>query len=190
MNCNSVKSLKLLHFYFCSVYIYSTSSFQGFLYFYYFLHCWIIVKTSKLWNNTYGWNHVVTKTVLNKSKYILYLRFVKEATLCLDDSLAHTWHSLNQLHEVHFNEQVCLVKHLFVRQRPYYGKNSSNKQREMTVHHYFKTWRSVNQENVNNLSFFKCSRKNHQALWWNRHSWGPPQERKTQSYLFCRGKVN
>ena len=25
-----------------------------FLYFYYFLHCTIIVKTSKLWNNTYG----------------------------------------------------------------------------------------------------------------------------------------
>ena len=30
-----------------------------FLYFYYFLHCRIIVKTSKLWNNT--WNHEVTK---------------------------------------------------------------------------------------------------------------------------------
>ena len=26
-----------------------------------------------------------------------------------------------------------------------------------------------------------CSRKNHQALWWNWLSWGPPQERKTQS---------
>ena len=25
-----------------------------FLYFYYFLHCRLIVKTSKLWNNTYG----------------------------------------------------------------------------------------------------------------------------------------
>ena len=33
------------------------------------------------------------------------------------------------------------------RPSPYYWKNSSNKQREMTVHHYFKTW-SVNQENV------------------------------------------
>ena len=32
------------------------------------------------------WNHVVTKKVLNKSKYILYLRFFKVATLCLDDS--------------------------------------------------------------------------------------------------------
>jgi hypothetical protein len=36
----------------------------------------------------------------NKSKYILYLRFFKVATLCLDESFAHSWHSLNQLHEV------------------------------------------------------------------------------------------
>jgi hypothetical protein len=35
-----------------------------------FLHCRIIVKTSKLWHNT--WNHVVTQKVLNKSKCILY----------------------------------------------------------------------------------------------------------------------
>jgi hypothetical protein len=40
------------------------------------------------------------KKVLNKSKYILYLRFFKVATLCLYDSVAHFWHSLNQLHEV------------------------------------------------------------------------------------------
>ena len=40
------------------------------------------------------------KKVLNKSKYILYLRFFKKATLCLDDSFAHSCHSLNQLHEV------------------------------------------------------------------------------------------
>ena len=40
------------------------------------------------------------KKVFNKSKYILYLRFLKVATLCLNDSVAHTWHSLNQLHEV------------------------------------------------------------------------------------------
>ena len=30
----------------------------------------------------------------------IYLRFFKVATLCLDDSFAHSWHSLNQLHEV------------------------------------------------------------------------------------------
>ena len=42
----------------------------------------------------------------------------------------------------------------------YYGKNSSKKQRETTVHHYFKTWRSVNPENFKNFErFFKCSRK-------------------------------
>ena len=56
---------------------------RAFLYLYYFLHCRTIVKTSILWNNT--WNHVVTKKGLNISKYILYLRFFKVATLCLDD---------------------------------------------------------------------------------------------------------
>ena len=46
------------------------------------------------------------------------------------------------------------------RPSPYYGKNSSDKQREMTVHHYFKTWRSVNPEHFKNFeSFFKCSHK-------------------------------
>ena len=29
--------------------------------------------------------------MLNKSKYILDLRFLKIATLCLDDSFAHSW---------------------------------------------------------------------------------------------------
>ena len=43
------------------------------------------------------WSHVVTKKVLNKSKYILDFRFFKVAT-CLDDSFAHSWHSLKQLH--------------------------------------------------------------------------------------------
>jgi hypothetical protein len=33
-------------------------------------------------------------------KIYLYLRFFKVATFCLDDSFAHAWHSLNQLHEV------------------------------------------------------------------------------------------
>jgi hypothetical protein len=73
------------------------------------------------------------------------------------------------------------------RTSPYWCKNSSNKQSEMTVHHYFKTWRSVNAENVKNFEcFFKCGRKNHQALWWNWPSWGPPQERKTQSDHCCK----
>ena len=29
---------------------------------------------------------------------MLYFRFFKVATLCLDDSFTHSWHSLNQLH--------------------------------------------------------------------------------------------
>ena len=32
-------------------------------------------------------------------KYMLYLRFFKVA-LCLDDTFAHSWHSLNQFREV------------------------------------------------------------------------------------------
>uniref|UniRef100_A0A4W5N321 Potassium voltage-gated channel subfamily Q member 5 n=1 Tax=Hucho hucho TaxID=62062 RepID=A0A4W5N321_9TELE len=40
---------------------------------------------------------VIAKKVLNKSKHILYFRFFKVATLCLD-SFAHSWYSLNQLH--------------------------------------------------------------------------------------------
>ena len=46
------------------------------------------------------WNHLATKKVFNKSKYILNVRFFKVATLCLDDSVAHAWHSVYQLHEV------------------------------------------------------------------------------------------
>ena len=72
-----------------------------FLYFYYVLQCVIIVKTSKLWNNTYG----IIK-VLNKSRYILDFRFLKVATLCLDDNFAHTWNSLNQLHEECFSNSL------------------------------------------------------------------------------------
>ena len=30
----------------------------------------------------------------------IHFRFFEEATLCLDDSFANSWHSLNQLHEV------------------------------------------------------------------------------------------
>jgi hypothetical protein len=52
------------------------------------------------------WNHVVTKNVLNKSKYIWYVIFFKVATLCLNDSLAHSWHSLNTLHEECFSNSL------------------------------------------------------------------------------------
>ena len=56
--------------------------------------------------NEHIWNHVVTKKKLNKSKYILYLSFFKVATLCLDDSFAHSWHSLNQLHKECFSNSL------------------------------------------------------------------------------------
>ena len=60
--------------------------------FYWILHdsmCYFIVLMSSL--SFYNiWNYVVTKKVLNKSKYVLYLRFFKLATLCLDDSFAHS----------------------------------------------------------------------------------------------------
>ena len=37
------------------------------------------------------------------------------------------------------------------RPSPYYGKNGSNKKRETTVHHYFKTWRSINPQHFKNF---------------------------------------
>ena len=46
------------------------------------------------------WNHVVTQKVFLEVKIYLSLRFLKVATLCLDDSFAQFCHSLNQLHEV------------------------------------------------------------------------------------------
>jgi hypothetical protein len=74
-----------------------------FLYFYSFLHCRRIVKTSKLWNNT--WNHVVTRKC-ETNQNILYLTFFKVATLCLDDNFAHACHSLNQLHLESFSNRL------------------------------------------------------------------------------------
>src|SRR4029434_2011268 len=35
-----------------------------------------------------------------KKEWVLYSRFFKVATFCFDDSFAHSWHSLKQLHEV------------------------------------------------------------------------------------------
>ena len=54
------------------------------------------LKLFWLFSTTYN-NFLVTKKVLNKSKCSLYLRFFKGATLCLDNSFVHSWHSLNQL---------------------------------------------------------------------------------------------
>ena len=54
--------------------------------------------------------------VLNKSKYSLDFRFFKVDTLCLYDSFAQTWHSLNQLHEECFSNSLegipTYAKHL------------------------------------------------------------------------------
>ena len=43
------------------------------------------------------------------------------------------------------------------RPSPYYGKNSSNKQRDTTVHHYFTTSSSFNMEHFENFEFSKVS---------------------------------
>ena len=42
--------------------------------------------------------HRYVLSIINKSKYIIYLRFFKVVTRCLDISFVHFWQSLNQLH--------------------------------------------------------------------------------------------
>ena len=44
---------------------------------------------------------------VNKIK--IYFRYSKVATLCLDDSFAHSWHSLNQLHLECFSNSLEVV---------------------------------------------------------------------------------
>ena len=36
---------------------------------------------------------------LYKPEYVFYFGFFKVATFCFDDRFAHSWHSLNQIHE-------------------------------------------------------------------------------------------
>ena len=63
----------------------------------YFLHCIMIIM------NTYNYEITHMESCSNQKsvKQIkIYFMFFKVATLCLDDSFAHYWHSLNQLHEV------------------------------------------------------------------------------------------
>ena len=36
----------------------------------------------------------------------IYFRFFKVSTFCLDDSFAHSWHSLNQLHDECFSNSL------------------------------------------------------------------------------------
>ena len=91
-----------------------TYSFQGFFIFYYFLHCRIIVKTSKLWYNTYGIMSYPKKSV---KQIKIYFRFFNVVTLCLDDSFAHSWHSLNQHHLECFSNSLegvpTYAEHMF-----------------------------------------------------------------------------
>ena len=152
------------------------------------------------------WNQEVTKKSVKQIK--LYLRFFKVATL-LPFSQPASW--VSHLECISFNRCALLkvnLSNFFLslmhlrqsvvlwqgrggtqiialfgkRPRQYYDKKSSNKQRATTFNQYFKTWRSVNAEHFKNVdSFFKCSHKNHQALWWNWLSWRSPQERKTQT---------
>ena len=73
---------------------------QTFGHTYHFLHCRIIVKTSKLWYNN---KKLLKQIKVCLEQLILHLRFFKVPTLCLDDSFAHAWHSLIQLHECFSN---------------------------------------------------------------------------------------
>jgi hypothetical protein len=50
--------------------------------------------------------------VLNKSKYVLDFRFFKVATLCIHESFAHSWHSLNKLHLECFSNSLEGVSHM------------------------------------------------------------------------------
>lgn len=57
--------------------------------FYCFLHCKLRLNTkNKLCGNQ------------KKCKHVLYFRFFRVVTFCSDNSFAHSWHSLKQLHEV------------------------------------------------------------------------------------------
>ena len=57
----------------------------------------------------------------------------------------------------------CIQKIAIFAERPslYFGKNSSNKQRVPTIHHCFKTWRSVNPENFKNFESAVAKTINH-----------------------------
>ena len=90
--------------------IYSTSQKFGHTYSFkvFFLHCRIIVKTSKLWNT-----YMESCSNQKSAKQIqIYFRFFKVATLCFVDSFAHFWLFLNQLHEECFFQQSWRSSHI------------------------------------------------------------------------------
>jgi hypothetical protein len=63
-------------------------------------------------------------SVAKKIQYILDDRFFKVVSLCLD-SFAHSWHSLNQLHEELFSNSIegnpTYAEHLFADFSSLYG---------------------------------------------------------------------
>ena len=67
----------------------------------------IMYSTSQMFGHTYSFQVFCRKVFCRK--YILYLRFLKVTTLCLDDSFAHSWYSLNQLHEVDTRNAFQLI---------------------------------------------------------------------------------
>ena len=71
-----------------------------FLYFCDYLHSRFSLEALKLQMNT--WNYVVNKKVRKnfKKQHFFYFRFFKIATLCFDYCFAHSWLSLDELHEV------------------------------------------------------------------------------------------
>ena len=70
---------------------------QGFfLIFYYFLH-----------SSNYEITHMESCSTQKSVKQIkIDVRFFNVDTLCLDDSVAHSWHSLNQLHLESFSNNI------------------------------------------------------------------------------------
>lgn len=65
-----------------------------------FLPCRVMLKTSKLWQNTYGIMLSTNKKVLNEPYYVSQFRFFKVANFWFDESFAHVI-ALNQLHPLY-----------------------------------------------------------------------------------------
>ena len=107
-------------------------------------------------------------------KIYLYLRFFEVATLNLDDSFAHSWLSLNQLHEVVTWNAFQLTGVPW--SKLFWGIS--------ILLNAFEPISCVVSRTLK-VSSSAVSKK-HQALWSNWLSWGTPQERKTQRYSALR----
>ena len=63
----------------------------------------IYIVDSQWRHQNYEWTHMELcskQKVWNNSKHVLYFRFFRIATLCFTYCFAHSWHSLDELHEV------------------------------------------------------------------------------------------